>query len=80
MKTFVIYNKDTGEVIMTQSGNDATPVVIDCLTAEIPNGKLVESVDLKTGDVVLTDIPKTEEQIRLDALEAQIAALAGSEG
>ena len=80
MKTFVIYNKDTGEVIMTQSGNDATPVVIDCLTVEIPNGKLVESVDLKTGEVILTDIPKTEEQLRLDALEAQIAALAGSEG
>jgi hypothetical protein len=40
---------------------------------------MIDSVNVTTGEVTLVDVPKTEEQLRLDALEAQIAALAGSE-
>ena len=79
MKTLVIFNKETGAVIMTQSGDSTFPAAVDCLTTDVPSGKEVESVNTETGEVILVDTPKTEEQIRLDALEAQMAALTGTE-
>lgn len=77
MNTLVIYNKDNGEVIMTRGGDSITSV--DCITTDVPDGKLVESVNIETGEVILVDEPKTKEQLRLDALEAQMATLAGTE-
>lgn len=77
MNTLVIYNKDTGEVIMTRSGDSITAV--DCLTTDVPEGKLVEAVNLETGEAILVDAPKSEEQERIEALEKQMAALLGEE-
>lgn len=79
MKTLVIYNKTTGKIIMTQSGDSDFSTEIGSIVTDVPNGKHIISINLETGEVILADNPKTEEQLRLDALEAQIAALAGSE-
>ena len=66
----IIYNS-AGRVIMTTSetGIDA----VSAIEYEVPNGYYVESVNPETGEPVLAEIPKTEEQQRLDELEAKQA-------
>lgn len=43
-----------------------------------PEGYYLKSVDPETGKPVFEQIPKTEEEKRLDAIEAQMNALIGA--
>lgn len=72
----IIYNS-TGRIIMTTSETGLGAVA--AIEYEVPDGYYVESVDPETGEPILAAIPKTEEQQRLDELEAQVAALTGKE-
>lgn len=72
MTTLILYNGE--EVIMTQSGIKTLPKV---LLYDVPDGYYVESMNPDTGEPVLKEIPKTEEQQRLSELEAKVAALIG---
>ena len=77
MKTIVIYD-DNGEIYMTQSGDNVTAENGANITeTEIPDGYTVSSVNTETGEPVLEAIPKTAEQLRLEALEEQMNALIG---
>lgn len=79
MKTVIIY-KDSGEIIFSQSGNDVSADGgVNIVEADVPDGYYVKSVDPETNEPVLEPIPKTEEQQRIDALEAQMNALLGVE-
>ena len=74
MKNTIIYTAE-GRILMTTSETDLGTV--SALEAEIPNGYYAESVNVETGEPVLKEIPKTEEQKRLSELEAKVAALIG---
>ena len=78
MNTFVIYDEN-GDIILTQAGGNDFPTSIGTAIVEVPDGKEISHVNVETGEVILVDAPKTAEQIRLDALEAQMATLAGME-
>lgn len=69
----IIYDT-TGKIIMTSS-EDAPGV--QCITADVPAGYTVESVDVSTGEPVLTPIPATEEE-RMAAIEKSYQAAAGT--
>lgn len=69
MKT-IIYNS-TGRVIMTTSETGLGAV--SAIEAEIPAGYYVESVNPETGEPVIAEIPKTEEQQKIADLEAKQA-------
>lgn len=77
MNTFVIYDEH-GNIILTQMGNGDFPKSVGIATIEVPEGKEVDHVNTETGEVILKDKAKTEAE-RIADLEAQIAALAGSE-
>lgn len=66
----IIYNL-TGSIIMTTSETGLG--TISAIEAEIPDGYYVESVNPETGEPVLAEIPKTEEQQKLADLEAKQA-------
>lgn len=76
MQTIIIYD-NTGKIIMTQSGNITIPESVAMVVADVPEGKMVESVDIGTGVPVLEDIPKTPEQQRFDQLEQVVNAMTG---
>lgn len=72
----IIYNKSNGKVIlMTSEAIEAVSSVV----ADIPAGYTVASVNTETGEPVFEAIPKTDEQLRLEALEEQMNALLGVE-
>lgn len=66
----IIYNS-TGRIIMTTSEIGLGKV--SAIEYEIPDSYYVESVNPETGEPVLKENPKTEEQQRLDELEAKQA-------
>ena len=77
MNTFIVYDEN-GKVILTQVGG-IFPSEVFPKTEDIPDGKEVSSVNVETGEVVLRDIPQSETEKRLEELEAQVAALTGTE-
>ena len=66
----IIYNS-AGRIIMTTSETGLG--TISAIEYEVPDGYYVESVNPETGEPVLKENPKTEEQQRLDELEAKQA-------
>ena len=70
----IIYNKSTGGIIFTTS---ETIENVSSLVFDIPDGYTVSTVNVETGEPVLEEIPKTEDQLRLEALERQMNALLG---
>lgn len=78
MTTLVIYD-ETGKVIMTQSGDVDFPSRVETAIVEVPNGKVVSHVNAETGEVILADVPKSDEERRIEALEAQMATLLGED-
>lgn len=68
----IIYDT-TGKIIMTSS-EDAPGA--QCMTADVPSGYTVESVNVETGEPVLAPIPATEEE-RMAAIEKSYQAAAG---
>ena len=71
----IIYDS-TGNIIMTTSQTGYEK--ISAIEVEVPDGYYVKSVNAETNEPVLEPIPKTEEQKRLDAIEAQMNALIGA--
>lgn len=61
MKTLIIYEKDTGNVISTRCGGTGLIGGVDCLTKEIPENKIVKSVNVYTNELVLEDMKNKEE-------------------
>lgn len=76
MMQTIIYNS-TGHVIITTSETGLG--AISAIEYDVPSGYYVESVNPETGEPVLAEIPKSEQEQRLDELEAQVAALTGKE-
>lgn len=74
MLTTIIYNS-TGGIIMTTSQTGVGAV--SSIEYDIPDGYTVSSVNVETGEPVFEAIPKTEDQLRLEALERQMNALLG---
>ena len=72
----IIYNL-TGSINMTTSETGLG--TISAIEAEIPDGYYVESVNPETGEPVLKENPKTEEQKKIEALEAKVQALSGTQ-
>lgn len=70
MKNTIIYTS-AGQIILTTS--ETSLGTVSAIEAEIPEGYYAESVDTETGEPVLEEIPKTEEQQRMDDLEAKQA-------
>ena len=70
----IIYNKSNGKVILMMS---ETIEAVSSVMSDIPDGYTVSSVNTETGEPVLEAIPKTAEQLRLEALEEQMNALIG---
>lgn len=74
MLNTIIYSA-TGAIILTTTqtgyGN------ISAVEVDVPDGCYVKSVNPENGQSVIEPIPKTEEQKRLDAIEAQMNALIG---
>ena len=78
MKTLLIYDND-GLIWVNISGDYAFPNGLPYIETEIPAGYYAESVDTETKQPVLKELLKSETEIRLEELEAQIAALIGTE-
>ena len=70
----IIYNKSNGKVILMMSEKIEA---VSSVVYDIPDGYTVTSVNAETGEPVLEPIPKTEDQLRLEALERQMNALLG---
>ncbi|HBJ2623541.1 TPA: hypothetical protein LA827_003344 [Clostridium botulinum] len=71
MKTLIIYD-EAGNIIFTKGGC-IDPLIGEtkCLETDIPEGKFLKGVDVKTGQPVLEDIPKSEVEI----LKEKVASL-----
>ena len=80
MKTLLVYDL-SGKIWVIVTGDYESPkeTMFRNIEAEIPDGYYAESINPETGEPILKPVPKTEEQQRLDELEAQVAALTGKE-
>lgn len=76
MLNTIIYDS-TGNIIMTTSQTGYGK--ISAIEAEVPDGYYVKSVNVETNEPVLEAIPKTADQLRIEALEEQMNALLGVE-
>lgn len=72
MKTLIIYNKETGEILFTQQGgdNNIENGGITNITLEVPEDKIIKSVNVETKELVLEDIPKTDLEVATERIEA----------
>ncbi|MBN1048696.1 hypothetical protein [Clostridium botulinum] len=69
MKTLIIYD-ESGNIIFTKGGCiDSLIGETKCLETDIPEGKFLKGVDVKTGQPVLEDIPKNP----LELLQEELA-------
>lgn len=79
MKTLIIYD-ETGRVLLTSGGDDVQePKAVYFTMGEVPEGQYVSAMDLEKGKPVLESFPKTPMEKRLEELEAQLAAMTGTE-
>lgn len=75
--TLIIYDSK-GNMLMSVTGDYLKPDgELKYIEYEVPEGYIVKSVNLETDEPVLEPIPKTDEQLRLEALEEQMNALIG---
>lgn len=72
MTTLILYD-DSGRVVMTQSGIDYS--ACKTLITDIPDGYYAASVNPETGEPVLEEIPKSDEQKQIDDLKKTVAEL-----
>ena len=74
MKTLVVYNKNTGDVSLTQSISDAEDVEYDSIIADVPEDRVVARVE--NGEVILEDTPEVKEaKERLKKLNEEISEI-----
>lgn len=72
MLNTIIYD-ETGSIIMTTSQTGYGK--ISAIEAEVTDGYYVKSVDPETGEPVLEEIPKSDEQKQIDDLKKTVAQL-----
>lgn len=73
MKTLVIYD-DSGSILMQRSGVYTTPEYVNFAEIEIPDGKIINGMDITT-DIpapIFIDLPKSDKE-RLLEQEKEIA-------
>ncbi|MBN1071136.1 hypothetical protein DVV81_08130 [Clostridium botulinum] len=71
MKNLIVYDS-TGNAFFVQEGTFYEPQgEIKALQADIPDNKLLKGVDIKTGQPILEDIPKSE----IELLKEKVASL-----
>ena len=74
MKTLIVYNKNTGNVIFTQSINDVEDVEYDSIIADVPVNRVVARVE--DGEVILEDTPEVKQaKERLKKLNEEISKI-----
>ena len=78
MKTMLIYD-NAGTIWVSITGDYAKPDGLPYLETEIPAGYYAESVDVGTKQPVLKEFPKSDMEKRMEELEAQVAAMTGTE-
>ncbi|MBN1067204.1 hypothetical protein FC961_17875 [Clostridium botulinum] len=67
----IIYYDETGKQIFSQGGFYYEPVgEIKALQTDIPDGKAIKGVDIKTGQPILEDIPKSEIELLKEKIES----------
>ena len=71
MQTLIVYNS-AGKIVVAVSGEESYEGAA-MTVADVQDGYYVKSISPETGEPVLAEIPKTEEQQRLDELEAKQA-------
>ncbi len=68
MKTIVYYD-ETGKQIFSQGGSYYEPVgEVKVLKCDIQAGKILKGVDVKTGQPILEDIPKSQMELLQEEL------------
>lgn len=72
MLNTIIYD-ETGSIIMTTSQTGYGK--ISAIEADIPDGYYAASVNTETGEVVLEEIPKSDEQQQIDELKKAVEEL-----
>lgn len=72
MVNTIIYD-ETGNIIMTTSQTGYGK--ISAIEADIPDGYYAASVNPETGEPVLEEIPKSDEQKQIDELKKTVAEL-----
>lgn len=67
MKTLIIYDGN-GNVIQQIKGYYKIPVSVPYLEVEIPEGKILVSVNIETKEPIYEDIPKSDIEILRDKI------------
>ncbi|KOM88794.1 hypothetical protein [Clostridium botulinum] len=68
MKNLIVYDS-TGNAFFVQEGTFYEPQgEIKALQADIPDNKLLKGVDIKTGQPILEDIPKSQIELLQEEL------------
>ena len=74
MKTLVVYDKNTGNVSLTQSNNGTEDVEYDSIIADVPDNRVVARVE--NGEVILEDTPEVKEaKEKLKKLNEEISKI-----
>ena len=76
MLNTVIYN-ESGNIIMITSQTGYKKVF--SIEVDIPEDQYIKSIDIETNKPIFEFIPKTKDQLRIDAIETQINAILGIE-
>lgn len=74
MKTLLIYDS-TGYIWVNISGDYRLPEGLPYVETEVPEGYYAESVNPATGEPVLAEIPKSQQELEMEALKARVAEL-----
>ena len=75
MKTVIIYT-NTGEILATLMGENVSAANgANIIETDIPDGYTFSSVNPETGEPVLEEIPKSDEQKQIDDLKKIVAEL-----
>lgn len=77
-KTLIIYDNE-GYILQTITGFYRVPVGIPYLEVEIPQDKIVKSINVETKELILEDRPKSENQLikeKQEELELAVLELA----
>ena len=68
----IIYKKNTGEIILMVPESLGE---VSAVQSDIPDGYYVASVNPETGEPVLEEMPKSDEQKQIDDLKKTVAQL-----
>ena len=78
MKTLLVYD-NSGVIWASVTGSYVPPDGLPYIETEIPAGYYAESVNVETQEPILQAYPKSDMEKRMEELEAQVAAMTGTE-